>query len=83
MRYSDPEVESLSAEVDERILQHLEAFIAQFEGKLRITDIQTAARIISSCVEEIIRSITIFGQDEDSDRLIDGLADMIHRYLFE
>jgi hypothetical protein len=39
--------------------------------------------MIKSCVEEIIRSITIFGQDEDSDRLIDGLADMIHRYLFK
>jgi hypothetical protein len=28
-------------------------------------------------------SLTIFGQDEDADRLIDGLADMIHRYLFD
>ena len=83
MRYSDPEVESVSTEVDERINQHMEAFIAQFEGKLRITDIRIAARMIKSCVEEIIRSITIFGQDEDSDRLIDGLADMIHRYLFD
>ena len=83
MRYSDPEVESVSDEVDERILQHLETFIAQFEGKLRITDIRTAARIISGSVEEVISSIIIFGHDEDADCLIDGLADMIHRYLFE
>jgi len=34
-------------------------------------------------VEETICSITIFGENQDADRLIDGLTDMIHRYLFD
>ena len=83
MRYADPEVEEAFNEVDQRSLAHVERFIEQFRDKLRITDIRTAARIISAAVEEIICSMTIFGQDEDADRIIDGLADMIHRYLFD
>ena len=83
MRYSDPEVEAVFNELDQLSLRHVEQFIANFRDKLRIADIPTAARIISGAVEEIICSITIFGHDEASDRLIDGLADMIHRYLFD
>jgi len=83
MRYSDPEVEAIFDEIDQRSLAHVENFIAQFEGNLRITDIQTAARLISAAVEEIICSIKVLGHDEDAERLLDGLADMIHRFLFE
>ena len=83
MRYSDPEVETVFNELDQRSLVHVERFIAQFQDTLRITDIQTAARITTAAVEEIICSITIFGHDEDAERLLDGLADMIHRYLFD
>ena len=83
MRYSDPEVEAVFNELDQMSLRHVEQFIAKFQNRLRVTDIPTAARIISGAVEEIICSITIFGQDREPDRLIDGLADMIHRYLFD
>ena len=82
MRYSDLEVEAAFNELNQQMLAHVEKFIQQFGDSLRITDITPAARIIAMAVEEVICSITIFGQDEDSDRLIDGLADMIHRYLF-
>ncbi len=82
MRYSDPEVEAVFNQLDQHSLAHVERFIEQFRDKLRITDIKTAARVISAAVEEIICSIKIFGDDQAADRLIDGLADMIHRYLF-
>ena len=83
MRYSDPEVEAVFSELDRRTVDHVEQFIGLFKNKLRINDTKTAARIITAAVEEIICSITIFGQDDEADRLIDGLADMIHRYLFD
>ena len=70
-------------EMDQRSLGHVERFIEQFRDTLRITDIKTAAHVISAAVEEIICSITIFGENQDADRLIDGLVDMIHRYLFD
>jgi hypothetical protein len=40
-------------------------------------------RFISTAVQEVIYAITRFGQEKDADRLIDGLADMIQRFLFE
>jgi hypothetical protein len=82
MRYSDPEVEAAFNAIDRKSHDNVVAFIHQFEDQLRVTDIPTAARVISAAVEEIICSIIILGQDDDADRLIDGLADMIHRYLF-
>jgi hypothetical protein len=69
--------------MDQHSLGHVVLFIEQFRDKLRIKDIPTAARIISAAVEEVICSIKIFGADQEADRLIDGLADMIHRYLFD
>jgi len=83
MRYSDPEVEAVFNEMDQRSLGFVERFIEQFRDTLRITDIKTVSHVISAAVEEIICSITIFGENQDVDRLIDGLADMIHRYLFD
>ena len=83
MRYSDSEVEAIFNEIDQLSLAHVENFIGQFRDSLRITDIKTAARIICAAVEEIITSITVLGHDEDSERLLDGLADMIHRYLYD
>ena len=83
MRYSDPEVEAIFNELDQRSLLHVENFFAQFRDTLRITDIKTAARITTAAVEEVICSITILGHDEDAERLLNGLADMIHRYLFD
>jgi hypothetical protein len=44
---------------------------------------KTAAQVVSAAVEEITCSITLSGDANDADRLIDGLADMIHRYLFD
>ena len=82
MRYSDSEVEAAFHELDQHSLGHVERFIGQFRDTLRVKDIPTAARVITAAVGEIICSITIFGQNEDADRLIDGLVDMIHRYLF-
>lgn len=82
MRYSDPEVEAAFNAIDQKSQENVVAFIQQFEDQLRVTDIPTAARVICAAVEEIICSIIILGQDDDADRLIDGLADMIHRYLF-
>ena len=80
---ADPEVEAVFNEMDRQSLGHVERFIEQFRDNLRITDIKTAAHVVSAAVEEIICSITIFGDGQDADRLIDGLADMIHRYLFD
>lgn len=83
MRYSDPEVEAVFNEIDRRSQENVQRFIEQFKDALRVTDIPTASRIVTAAVEEVICSITVFGEDDEAERLIDGLADMIHRYLFE
>jgi AcrR family transcriptional regulator len=82
MRYSDPEAEAAFNEINRESLENVIRFITRFEDQLRISDIPAAARVISAAVEEIICSIMIMGHDEDADRLVEGLADMIHRYLF-
>ncbi|PID40979.1 MAG: hypothetical protein CR984_00440 [Proteobacteria bacterium] len=83
MRYADPEVATIFNEIDQRNIEHVEQFLRHFQDTLRVTDIKTAARLTTAAVEEVICSITILGHDEDADRLLDGLADMLHRYLFD
>ena len=82
MRYSDPEVEAVYHELDQEIVGHVQRFIEQFKDDLRIPDTRTAARLIAAAADEIICSMLIFGEDDDADALVDGLADMIQRYLF-
>lgn len=83
MRYSDSEIEAVYNDLDQQILGHVQRFIEQFSDQLRITDIKTAAWVVCAAVDQIICSITIFQQESDVDPIIDSLADMINRYLFD
>lgn len=83
MRYADPDVEAVYSELDQRILSHVQRFIEQFKADLRVTNTAVAARLVSAAADEIICAMLIFGQDEDAEALLDGLSDMIQRYLFK
>ena len=54
-----------------------------FEDRLRITDVEAAAKVISCAVQESIHSVRMFDSAIGEERLINALADMVHRYLFK
>lgn len=83
MRYSDPEVEKVFAEIDIRSQEHVAAFLGHFKDKLRVDDIDVASMVVASAVQEVMFSIKVFDHYRDSEKIIAALSDMVHRYLFK
>ncbi len=83
MCYADPEVEGFHAEIERQIHSQLVETLHQVEDRLRVVDLEAAAMVISNAVETTVHQIKLFDAPVSEDRLIDALADMIHRFLFK
>ncbi len=82
MRYSDSEIKEIHDQADEFIQEFLVALLSKLGEKVRVQDLEAAAVVVSSAVEEVVHSIKIFGSRLQENRLMRELADMISRYLF-
>lgn len=83
MCYTDPDVEGFHTEIEHQIYDQLTAFFRQFEDRMRVTDLEAAAVVVSNAVEIVVHQIKLFHTPVSQERLIDALADMIHRFLFD
>jgi AcrR family transcriptional regulator len=83
LKYTDPDILALHDEINAYFNEQFISFLEMFEDHLRITDVRAAARVIACSVEETIHSVRLFDSPIDEARMIDALADMIHRYLFK
>lgn len=83
MKYSDPDILAFDEELNEHFNQRFIDFLKQFEDRLRITDLEAAVKVIACAVQETIHAVRLFDSPIDEKRLIDALADMVHRYLFK
>jgi AcrR family transcriptional regulator len=83
MKFSDPDILAFDEELNDHFNRRFIGFLQQFEDRLRITDLEAAAKVISCAVQETIHAARLFDSPIGEERLIDALADMIHRYLFK
>jgi AcrR family transcriptional regulator len=83
MKYSDPDILAFDEELNDHFNKRFINFLEHFGDRLRITDLEAAAKIISCSVQETIHSVRLFDSPIGEKRLIDALAEMIHRYLFK
>ena len=83
MKFTDSDVCELHDELDAHFFERFISFLKVFEDRLRITDLEAAAKVISCSVQQAIHSVRLFDSPVDEPRVIDALADMIHRYLFK
>ncbi|MBW2355897.1 MAG: TetR/AcrR family transcriptional regulator [Deltaproteobacteria bacterium] len=82
MCYADPEVKEYHGEIERQINAQLVETLRQVEDRLRVTDLEAAAAVVSNAVVMTVHSIKIFDAPLPRDRLIDALAEMIRRFLF-
>ncbi len=82
MIYSDPDVEKINREEEEKVIALLTGFLKLHKEELSVKDMEAAARIIHRSAEEVIHSIRIFGSPIAEKRMLRELTDMIYRYLF-
>ncbi len=82
MRYSDKDVERLVTQENERVIEVMVKLLTPHQEELRVRDLEAAAHVVVSAVEEVVHSILLHSTNVDQDRLLDALADMIYRYLY-
>jgi hypothetical protein len=82
LRYSDPDFAALNAKEMMRIVEILVSILEPAQDVLRVDDLEAAAFVIASAVEEVVHSIKMFEAPLAEERLVNALADMIHSYLF-
>lgn len=80
---SDPELEAREQEDKERILEGAERFMRGFGERLRVEDLEAAALLVSTVVEEVVHRARFFPLPVQEERLTRELADMLARYLFK
>ena len=83
MKYSDPDVLAFDQELNDHFNKRYISYLENFGDRLRVTDLEAAAQIISCAVKESIHSVRLFNSPISEQRLFDALADMIHRYLYK
>jgi AcrR family transcriptional regulator len=83
LKFSDPDILEFHEEINAHFNKRFISFLEMFEDRLRITDMEAAAKVIACAVQESIHSVRIFDSSIGEERVIDALADMIHSYLFK
>lgn len=83
LKYKDPDILAFDEELNDHFNKRFISFLKHFEGRLRIIDLEAAAKVISCSVQETIHAVRLFESPIGEERMIDALAEMIHRYLFK
>ena len=83
LKYSDHDIQAFDEELNAHFNKRFVSFLAQFEDRLRITDLEAATKVIACAVQETVQAARLFNSPIGETRLIDALTDMIHRYLFK
>lgn len=82
MRYTDEDIARFSRGQDDAMVAKLVSLFKTMEDRLRITDLEAAARIVANAFEETMHSVALSECDLEKKRLYDALVDMAAIYLF-
>lgn len=83
MQYTDEGVALLSKTEGEELIQNLSRLFTAIQDRLRITDMEAAARVIANAFETTLHSVIIFESKIEQERLFNALIDMTATYLFK
>ena len=83
LRYTDPDIKRIYDREREREVDRIRHLLEKNAGSLmkNITDYQAAAMVIHNAVENVAHTAKFMGSDIESERLADGLVDMICGFL--
>jgi len=83
MRFIDSDVEEFFKEDEKGTIEQTVNFLSHYKNRLRVKDLNTAAHIMNSTVEEVVYTVKIFSSDIDEKILIEETTDMLYRYLIK
>ncbi len=65
------------------MIDKLSILFEAMTDRLRVTDMEVAARIVVNAFEETMHSVAVFDPKIEQDRLFETLTDMVATYLFK
>jgi len=82
LRYTDPDIKRIYDREREREVDRIRHLLEKNADSLKnITDSRAAAMVIHNAVENVAHTAKFMGSDIESERLADGLVDMICGFL--
>ncbi len=82
LRYSEPDIKRIYDREREREIDQIQYLIEKnIKNIVNVKDPQAAAMVIHNSVENVAHTVKLLGSDIEEERLINGLADMIYRFL--
>lgn len=82
MYYSDPDIRKLTEEFDRRSIQFTLEYLRREQNQLRIADLEAAASVVYRAVHSVVDVVSAVAAEDQKQRLIAELVDMIAVYLF-
>ena len=83
MRYTDEDIAGLGEAETEALIVKFSMLLRTMKDRLRITDVEAAARIVTNAFKETMHSVAVFDPKIEQDRLFEALVDMTATYLFK
>lgn len=83
MSTSDPEVKQMFGEWKQHSLNRTRELMAYIQDQLRVKDFEAAVRVVSITIMENVHLIDSKPAGVEQDALINEVADLLCRYLFE
>lgn len=83
MRYTDEDIARLGEAETEALIDKFSMLLGTMKDRLRVTDMEAAARIVTNAFKETMHSVAVFGPKIEQDRLFEALIDMTATYLFK
>jgi len=82
LRYTEPDIKRIYDREREREIDQIQYLIEKtMKNYVNVKDPQAAAMIIHNSVENVAHTVKFLGSSIEEERLVDGLADMIYRFL--
>ena len=83
MHYADADIAADYHQMQQQFVEQFRDYLTGIPHKLRVEDIDAAALVVCTAVEEIVHSLKMFDPPLPEKRVVSALADMVHRYLFK
>jgi AcrR family transcriptional regulator len=77
----DPEIQKLALMEEGRADSLIREIFDQYTDQIDVKNVDAAIFLVSTCVEEIIHHLILYGSDIPEERVFEELGRMVYRYL--
>ena len=77
----DPEIQEIALKEEGRADSLIRKIFDQYTDQIDVKDVDAAVFLVTTCVEEMIHHLILYGSDVSEERVFEELGRMVYRYL--